>query len=56
MTKRESDPLIVLRGQESWPHGKGADNYTQGAKETSAGIDRPDKLMPTSLQLITNMR
>jgi len=34
---RESDQLIVLRGRESRPHGKGADEDTQLVKETFAG-------------------
>jgi len=55
MARRESDPSIVLGGRESLLHGEGVDNSMQDTKETSAGIDRPDKLMSTSLCRISGI-
>ena len=65
MVKRESDPSIVLGGRESLPHasaqlrrcrhGEGVDNSMQDTKDSSAGIDRPDKLMSTSLCRISGI-
>ncbi len=50
----ESDPLVVLGGRESGPHGEAVDKDSQHAKETGAGHAGLDKRLPTSLQAIAN--
>ena len=57
----ESDSFIVLEAGESLLHvnvqqrkrGDGMNRHTQLSKETAAGKQRPDKLLPTSLRAIT---
>jgi hypothetical protein len=46
---RKSDPLVVLRRRESRLQGKGAGSNPKPAKETGAGQERLEHLLPTSL-------
>ena len=51
---RESDPLVVLSGRESRPHGEAVDRGSQPAQETGAGHDGPGPRLPTSLRGIAD--